>query len=249
MCPIFRFIDFWFFHLSLSRSLLQDAQITEKCIIEAEHHRAVMGQRGRNVQQIVSDFDVQIKFPERQANAAESPQDPDVANTILVTGKKEDVERACEQLLVSTSSMRTVCQLTSFLSCTFSALLCSFLFGVLTLVFCASYFQRLVPIKVDVPVPFDYHRFIIGKKGSGVRRLMDEFQVQIQIPPQEESADHITVIGTTDNVQGCKEALQKEVDKLDEERVDRVSQGSIFKQAPYSVTLLAVFNGPAIDLY
>lgn len=148
-----------------------------------EHHRAVMGQRGRHVQQIVSDFEVQVKFPDRQAAGAEQEQDSDVADVILVTGKKDDVARACEQL------------------------------------------HSLVPLKEDVPVPFDYHRFIIGKKGSGVRRLMEQYDVQINIPAQTESADFITVVGTADNVVSCKQALEEEVEKLNHEKEDRELRG------------------------
>lgn len=37
--------------------------------------------------------------------------------------------------------------------------------------------QALVPVTIEVEVPFDLHRYIIGQKGSGIRRMMDEFEV------------------------------------------------------------------------
>lgn len=37
--------------------------------------------------------------------------------------------------------------------------------------------QALVPVTIEVDVPFDLHRYIIGQKGSGIRRMMDEFEV------------------------------------------------------------------------
>lgn len=37
--------------------------------------------------------------------------------------------------------------------------------------------QALVPVTVEVEVPFDLHRYIIGQKGSGIRKMMDEFEV------------------------------------------------------------------------
>lgn len=39
--------------------------VTEECIILQKHHRTVMGAKGRKVQMITSEYDVQIKFPDR----------------------------------------------------------------------------------------------------------------------------------------------------------------------------------------
>ena len=35
------------------------------CLIDEKYHRTVIGPKGKNVQRIVSEFQVQIKFPER----------------------------------------------------------------------------------------------------------------------------------------------------------------------------------------
>lgn len=39
--------------------------ITVECVIPQKHHRTVMGAKGRKVQSITSEHDVQIKFPDR----------------------------------------------------------------------------------------------------------------------------------------------------------------------------------------
>lgn len=31
---------------------------------------------------------------------------------------------------------------------------------------------------IEVEVPFELHRYIIGQKGSGIRKMMDEFEVR-----------------------------------------------------------------------
>lgn len=41
--------------------------VTIECIIPQKHHRTVMGAKGGKVQGITSEFDVQIKFPDRDA--------------------------------------------------------------------------------------------------------------------------------------------------------------------------------------
>lgn len=42
-------------------------------------------------------------------------------------------------------------------------------------------FQALVPVTIEVEVPFELHRYIIGQKGSGIRKMMEEFEVSEQI--------------------------------------------------------------------
>ena len=46
-----------------------------------------------------------------------------------------------------------------------------------TWVFFFSPLKALVPVTIEVEVPFELHRYIIGQKGSGIRKMMDEFEV------------------------------------------------------------------------
>lgn len=38
--------------------------------------------------------------------------------------------------------------------------------------------QALVPITEDVEVSYELHRYIIGQKGSGIRKMMEEYEVR-----------------------------------------------------------------------
>lgn len=42
-----------------------ESMVTIECVIPQRHHRTVMGSKGVKVQNITSDYNVQIKFPER----------------------------------------------------------------------------------------------------------------------------------------------------------------------------------------
>lgn len=35
----------------------------------------------------------------------------------------------------------------------------------------------MVPVTIEVEVPFELHRYIIGQKGNGIRKMMEEFEV------------------------------------------------------------------------
>lgn len=40
--------------------------------------------------------------------------------------------------------------------------------------------QALVPITEDVEVSYELHRYIIGQKGSGIRKMMEEYEVSLR---------------------------------------------------------------------
>ena len=82
--------------------------------------------------------------------------------------------------------------------------------------------QDLVPITKEVEVPFEFHRYIIGQKGRDVRKLMDEFNVNISIPPQEEESDRIKVTGPPANVKRASDALMMKVESLEAEKEDKL---------------------------
>lgn len=169
-----------------------DAQVSIEVEIDASHHRHLLGPRNK-VNVLQHDLDVKIKFPSRPSKAeqlnggspaeaaeeTESGKSVAASNTITITGRKENCEKAREALLA------------------------------------------LVPVTLTVDIPFEFHRFVIGQKGSEVRDLMDKFQVQIRVPPATEKSDTISVIGTAENARRAQEALKEKLLKLEGEKADR----------------------------
>ncbi|GFT30691.1 vigilin [Nephila pilipes] len=167
--------------------------VTVECIIPQEHHRTVLGTRGSKVQNIQRQFNVTIKFPDR-----EKPEDADKVtmngdahadgleaelnqkNIIIIKGRQENCDAASKALL------------------------------------------DIVPVTEEVEVPYDLHRFIIGQKGRDVRNMMEMFDVNIIIPPQNEHSDIITIKGPPDNVVKTKEALKERIEQLELEKQDRL---------------------------
>lgn len=39
----------------------------------------------------------------------------------------------------------------------------------------------LIPVSIEVEVPFEYHRMIIGKAGTNIKRIMEQFDVNVQV--------------------------------------------------------------------
>ncbi|KAG5895971.1 hypothetical protein JTB14_027971 [Gonioctena quinquepunctata] len=86
-----------------------ESMVTIECVITQKHHRTVMGTRGHKVQGITSDYDVQIKFPERE-NYDEHPNYEQVngdinsepirqCDVIKITGKESNCLQAKQALL------------------------------------------------------------------------------------------------------------------------------------------------------
>ncbi|XP_050471763.1 vigilin isoform X2 [Bombus huntii] len=175
------------------REIVQELEsmVTEECIIPQKHHRTVMGAKGRKVQMITSEYDVQIKFPDRETydeqrvaeqmngENGEVPETVPACDVIRITGQPENVAAAKQALL------------------------------------------DLVPITIEVEVPFDLHRSIIGQKGRDVRELMNTYDVHIMLSPAEEKLDYIKISGTPPCVENAKQAILDKCKALEAERQDR----------------------------
>uniref|UniRef100_A0A7N6A2M5 Vigilin n=1 Tax=Anabas testudineus TaxID=64144 RepID=A0A7N6A2M5_ANATE len=81
--------------------------------------------------------------------------------------------------------------------------------------------KALVPVTIEVEVPFELHRYIIGQKGSGIRKMMDEFEVNIQVPAPEQQSDKISITGLSSHLERAKEGLLERVKELQAEQEDR----------------------------
>lgn len=86
------------------------------------------------------------------------PNAPKKCDVIVISGRKERCEAAVEALKVGARS---------------------FGFCLLPRYSAHQVFlhQALVPVSIEVEVPFELHRYIIGQKGSGIRKMMDNFEV------------------------------------------------------------------------
>uniref|UniRef100_A0A8C4Q0Q1 Vigilin n=1 Tax=Eptatretus burgeri TaxID=7764 RepID=A0A8C4Q0Q1_EPTBU len=151
-----------------------DAQVTLDCIIPQKFHRVIMGAKGFRVQQITRDYDVQIKFPERedsqQMNCEVDSILPNHRDIIVISGRQDKCDLAKEALLI----------------------------------------------------PFELHRYIIGQKGTGIRRLMEDYGVNITIPPPEEKSNVIKIMGMVLNVERAEKGLMDRAKELQADQENRV---------------------------
>nr|XP_026691860.1 vigilin isoform X2 [Ciona intestinalis] len=169
-----------------------DNQVTIECLVDEQYHRTVIGQKGRNIQGVTSQYNVQVKFPSRNNAPANGDKGEVVENgtneeenkdLILITGHKDRCQKAKEAILA------------------------------------------LVPISEQVDVPYKFHRYIIGQKGLGVRKLMEDYDITISIPPADQNSNFITITGVSSKLEAAKEGLMERVKVIEGEEEDRVLRG------------------------
>uniref|UniRef100_A0A8C1SKM3 Vigilin n=1 Tax=Cyprinus carpio TaxID=7962 RepID=A0A8C1SKM3_CYPCA len=88
----------------------------------------------------------------------------------------------------------------------------------------------LVPVTIDVEVSYDLHRYIIGQKGAGIRKMMEDYEVNIWVPQPEQQSDIIKITGQVASVERAKQGLLQRVKELQAEQEDRALRS-------YKVTL------------
>lgn len=83
--------------------------------------------------------------------------------------------------------------------------------------------QALVPITDEVTISYQLHRFIIGQKGVGAKKIMDDFDVNVSVPPSNDKNDTVKLTGTRANIDKAKEYLKDRVEELKKEQEEYVS--------------------------
>ena len=129
-----------------------------------------MGAKGSKVQKITTDFNVQIKFPDKAVAVENGDAAPVNGGDTTING------RSTNPNIIKITGQSKNCAEAS------KALL------------------ELVPITAEVSVPFEFHRFIIGQKGIGVREMMNKYDVNIRVPAQDAKSDVILISGVPTNV-------------------------------------------------
>ncbi|EDX07677.1 vigilin [Drosophila simulans] len=184
-----------------------EAQTTIEVVIPQRHHRTIMGARGFKVQQVTFEFDVQIKFPDRDATEpveglTNGGSGENGGENEGQEGEQEVEEKAKQEPVRQCDVIRITGRIEK----------------------CEAAKQALldlIPIEVELSVPFDLHRTIIGPRGANVRQFMSKHDVHVELPHSELKSDVIKVCGTPARVAEAREALEKMIEDYEADSADR----------------------------
>lgn len=69
---------------------------------------------------------------------------------------------------------------------------------------CYSYWRKILTLQtqasVQIPIPKEHHRFILGKGGAKLQELETKTATKISIPKASESNDKITIAGPKEGI-------------------------------------------------
>uniref|UniRef100_A0A669BMY4 Vigilin n=1 Tax=Oreochromis niloticus TaxID=8128 RepID=A0A669BMY4_ORENI len=187
-----------------------------------QFHKNIIGKGGANIKKIREETNTKIDLPTENSNS----------EMIVITGKKNNCEAARDRILaiqrelVRHESQEVLPQENGEVSpeAEFVPRKCD----VITISGRAEKCElakaallALVPITEDVEVSYELHRYIIGQKGIGIRKMMEDYEVNIWVPQPEKQLDVIKVTGLAANVERAKQGLLERVKELQAEQEDR----------------------------
>uniref|UniRef100_A0A7N6AM59 Vigilin n=1 Tax=Anabas testudineus TaxID=64144 RepID=A0A7N6AM59_ANATE len=212
--------------LAIQREL--DDVVEDSMVVDFRHHRHFVCRRGQVLRELAEEYGgVTVSFPRTGANS----------QRVTLKGAKDCVDAAKKRIqeiiedLVSYASRHLCCQDAPpqengdiSPEAEFAPRKCD----IITICGRAEKCElakvallALVPITEDVEVSYELHRYIIGQKGSGIRKMMEEYEVNIWVPQPEKQLDVIKVTGLVANVERAKQGLLERVKELQAEQEDR----------------------------
>ena len=79
-----------------------EQQVTIECVIPQKFHRTIMGSKGTRVQSVTSDYDVKIKFPEKNLGSGEvETEHVNGQSADGVSSSVDDIPKPCDIILIT----------------------------------------------------------------------------------------------------------------------------------------------------
>lgn len=158
--------------------------------IMQKHHFSLIGKKGINSAQISEQFKVELQFPAKlmnneysqtngeghlneNGNDSSNPESPSKSDIIVISGLKENCEKAKEALLA------------------------------------------LIPITEDFDFPQKFHKFLLENKAESLKDLSNQYNIQINVPKRGDDCNHVTLVGTRDNIEQAKSGLAEKLKELE----------------------------------
>ncbi|XP_032745428.1 LOW QUALITY PROTEIN: vigilin-like [Rattus rattus] len=175
------------------------SQVTTRYVIPQNFQPFIMGPITSRIQQIARDYKVEIKFPDIEKPAI---------NMDLATQEKgkEKWKKPAKDLCPNSPRKSDTIFISGQVENCKAA---------------TEALASIIPVTAEVHVPLHLHPYIIGNKGSGLRKLVKEFEVHMQPPQPGKNSDIISIMGLAANVEQAKMKLQKRVKALQIEIEDR----------------------------
>jgi len=212
--------------------------------VDQKQHRFVIGNKGKNIQDVLRDTGVSVEVPSQEKNS----------NVIVLRGEQTQMGAALTQVYANASSHQDAFVeapewmhrlLIGQKGATIREIQDKFGNDKVKIDFTvkdkvgielegtpaeldavkSELERRIAEIKkttshTELIVPSQYHSHLIGKGGSNLTKLKEEFGVQVKIPQEADKSDKITIEGPPDGVKQAKIQLEVLAKKMADEASD-----------------------------
>lgn len=222
-------------------ALLELVPVTVEEVVPNRHHRYIIGQKGENVRQMMTEHDVNIQVPPLQ----------DCSDIIRITGPPANTERACQALREKVTQLEEEeadrearsFKLTMEVDPEYHPKIIGKRGAVITkirekhnvniqfpprgsaeesVITITGYEQNVEEAKAailaitgeldkmvrdTVEIDSRIHSRLIGSRGRAIRKVMEEYKVEIKFPRDNDDPNMVTIMGAPENVEECKDHL------------------------------------------
>lgn len=157
--------------------------VTIECCIPQKHHVNLIGKKGARSSQLSDEFKVEIQFPAKSLTAANGTTNGSTDH-LAMNGNINGGDDAKSVDIVLISGLKDDCEKAK------QALL------------------SLIPITEEAPFPQKYHKNLLENKAEILRDLGIKYDVQVNVPKKGQDSNFVSVLGTKENIDAAKEALE-----------------------------------------
>ena len=86
----------------------------------------------------------------------------------------------------------------------------------------------IVPVEVEVPVPFEFHRYVSSDTGEDSWSIGEKYEVKVTVPPEDQQSNEIVIRGVPKNVEAARHAIVAKVVELQVEKAEKAINCEIF---------------------
>ncbi|KAL6041518.1 hypothetical protein STEG23_029406 [Scotinomys teguina] len=175
------------------------SHVTKEYVIPQKIYTFFMGPVNSKVHQIAKDYKVEFLFPDKEKSTMYTHP------VVQETGKEKKGKNTKEIPFSNQRKCKTILISGQVENCKAAM----------------EALEYLIPVTAEVRVPSHLHDYIIGHKGSGIKKLMSEFGVHTQVSQPECNSDIIYIMGLAAKVEQAKIKLEKQINALQTEMEDR----------------------------
>ncbi|XP_049982821.1 vigilin-like [Alexandromys fortis] len=175
------------------------SQVTTQYVIPQKFYTFFKGPMCSRVQQIAKDYNVQFIFPDKEKPTMY------VQSVVQETGKEKGGENTKELDFSNHRKCKTIFVSGQMENCKAAM----------------EALEYLIPVTAEVHMPSHLHPYIIGHKGSGIKKLTSEFDVHTHVSQPGGNSDIISIMGLAAKVEQAKTKLEKQINDLQTKMEDR----------------------------